>query len=195
MENGDKVIFTHNLTKWREEINLLVDAASNLQKSPTISSLHSNGSSDVKSTEVSYNSTDSDDSSKVTVQAVLKEHPTGRRVMEHYRKTNNMIEEHRNLIINIIATFFETNSYHMSLQISYKLENEILVMFPSEKIEFYRTGRRGRIYTKFCNMKKTLKCFPDRDNDNDGTTTFKSPKIQFSKFKYKYICTLHIFYK
>ncbi|XP_067638070.1 uncharacterized protein [Eurosta solidaginis] len=48
---------------------------------------------------------------------------------------------------------------HMSLQSSYCLEGEILEIFPNEKLSFYRTEKRGKLYTKFCNMKKSIKSY------------------------------------
>ncbi|XP_037931097.1 uncharacterized protein LOC119665909 [Teleopsis dalmanni] len=45
----------------------------------------------------------------------------------------------------------------MTLKISYKLEQQILLMFPTEKLEYYRCDRRGKIYSRFCYLRQSLK--------------------------------------
>ncbi|KAK4882151.1 hypothetical protein RN001_005470 [Aquatica leii] len=48
-------------------------------------------------------------------------------------------------------------SLHLSLACSHRLEQEILKRFPTEKLEFYRVSKRGKIYNKYANMKSTFK--------------------------------------
>ncbi|KAK4886924.1 hypothetical protein RN001_003195 [Aquatica leii] len=46
---------------------------------------------------------------------------------------------------------------HLSLACSHRLEQEILKRFPTEKLEFYRVTKRGKIYNKYANIKSTFK--------------------------------------
>lgn len=43
-------------------------------------------------------------------------------------------EEQRNILVGLIATFYEDKLVHLSLSTSYRLEKEILERFPSQKL-------------------------------------------------------------
>ncbi|GJQ72405.1 hypothetical protein Trydic_g3486 [Trypoxylus dichotomus] len=47
-----------------------------------------------------------------------------------------------------------------------QLEKEIVERFPTEKLEFYRLGKRGKIYNKFCNLKNNLKIWKAADSND-----------------------------
>lgn len=201
---GDRVLFNYHFERWREEINLPIivrkapspfagehlntampsDAAelvlhnvatslNNLTPRSTGSRSPSNRS--LQSVDISPETTEKN---RVTVSEILTSHRNGHRIIEAYKKNNRLNEEQRNLVITMIGSYFDQRSYHMSLQTSYRLEKEILAMFPSEKVEFYRTERRGRIYTKYQNIKKSSKVFSDDDGGDGGAMGPKSPKIQ-----------------
>ncbi|XP_055907793.1 uncharacterized protein LOC129942758 isoform X2 [Eupeodes corollae] len=60
------------------------------------------------------------------------------------------------MLINLIANHFEQNKIHLNLSSSYRLEKEIIERFPNEKMEYYRNGKRGRIYNKGINIRTGL---------------------------------------
>ncbi|KAK4873245.1 hypothetical protein RN001_015274 [Aquatica leii] len=78
-------------------------------------------------------------------------------LVETYNKFGKFDEEQRNSLITLIAKFFEDKSLKMSSAASYKIEREILERFPSEKLEYYRTSKRGRLYAKYCNITASFK--------------------------------------
>ncbi|KNC28527.1 hypothetical protein FF38_05720 [Lucilia cuprina] len=81
----------------------------------------------------------------------------GQSLIEYYKKHNSFKEAQRKLLINTIAKHFIDSDLPFSLGESHRLEEEILKIFPSEKLEFYRTCKRGRIYAKMCNLKTQTK--------------------------------------
>ncbi|KAK4885190.1 hypothetical protein RN001_001461 [Aquatica leii] len=70
--------------------------------------------------------------------------------------TNSTIKE---IEVNKRPVYFVQGnvSLHLSLACSHRLEQEILKRFPTEKLEFYRVSKRGKIYNKYANMKPTFK--------------------------------------
>uniref|UniRef100_A0A0K8U4M7 Uncharacterized protein n=1 Tax=Bactrocera latifrons TaxID=174628 RepID=A0A0K8U4M7_BACLA len=78
----------------------------------------------------------------------------GLSLLEYYQQHQHFMNVHRTLLIQLIVNFFDMNEYHLSLRVSHNLEQQILQLFPSEKLEYYRTEKRGKIYVKFCNMKR-----------------------------------------
>lgn len=156
---GDKVLLRDNIEKWRSDNNL---------------PLHSQKVEN-KSAEGLV------DTTKIKLIDILKQHKLGCRIMEHFDKKKNITNDHRKILVNIIAEFFDSRALVMNLATSYRLEQEILVLFPTEKLEFYRTARRGKIYTKFHNKKKLLKALVP-----GPTGTVKVSDIDQNKFgKYK----------
>ncbi|XP_017480817.1 PREDICTED: uncharacterized protein LOC108370080 isoform X1 [Rhagoletis zephyria] len=78
----------------------------------------------------------------------------GNSLLEYYQQHKQLTNVHRTLLIQLIVNFFDLNEYHLSLKVSHSLEEQILKLFPTEKLECYRTEKRGKIYVKFCNMKR-----------------------------------------
>ncbi|XP_036218802.2 uncharacterized protein [Bactrocera oleae] len=78
----------------------------------------------------------------------------GLSLLEYYQQHQHFMNVHRTLLIQLIVNFFDMNDYHLSLRVSHNLEQQILQLFPTEKLEYYRTEKRGKIYVKFCNMKR-----------------------------------------
>lgn len=68
------------------------------------------------------------------------------------------------------------------------LEEQILQRFKGEKLEFYRTGKRGKIYAKFCNSKTSSRLavkrsiFPKAENAEVTEKSKKKHLMEFSKF-------------
>uniref|UniRef100_A0A1I8P1J6 Uncharacterized protein n=1 Tax=Stomoxys calcitrans TaxID=35570 RepID=A0A1I8P1J6_STOCA len=201
---GDRVLFNYHFERWREEINLpitvrkhftsfgeqlssvlpvdsgelvLGNVATSLNNlTPRSTGSRSPSNRSLHSVDISPETTEKN---RVTVAEILANHRNGQRIIEAYKKHQRLNEEQRNLVITMIGSYFDQRNYHMSLQTSYRLEKEILAMFPSEKVEFYRTERRGRIYTKYQNIKKSSKVFSDDEGDEaTGGMGPKSPKIQ-----------------
>lgn len=154
MAFGDKVIFNFHYEKWRSDSNLPVlgQKVSSACKHYTISSPSpSSSTSSLNDEDIS--------NPKINVMEVLQQHKIGCKILESYEKTNDITTEHRSLLINLIVEHVQSKDIYISTQSSYDIEKQILNIFPTEKMEFYRTGRRGKIYTKYINNKKVLKSF------------------------------------
>ncbi|XP_075166368.1 uncharacterized protein LOC142238564 [Haematobia irritans] len=87
----------------------------------------------------------------------------GMALVQYYDEHNEFTNLQRSQLIQLICDFYESNEYHLSLHMSHALELEILQLFPTEKLQYYRTEKRGKIYVKFTNMKRTRK---DRSSNN-----------------------------
>ncbi|XP_020799260.1 LOW QUALITY PROTEIN: uncharacterized protein LOC110177080 [Drosophila serrata] len=68
----------------------------------------------------------------------------------------------RLLLIQLVCSFYEDNHLHLTLQRSHLLEREILQLFPCEELHYYRTERRGKIYVRFTNMKRSKRATSSR---------------------------------
>ncbi|XP_037937331.1 uncharacterized protein LOC119670946 [Teleopsis dalmanni] len=90
--------------------------------------------------------------------AMLPLHDTMKKILEKDNYLSEMLAEIKKLkdSHNFTNYFFNT-SRAMTLKISYKLEQQILLMFPTEKLEYYRCDRRGKIYSRFCYLRQSLK--------------------------------------
>ncbi|XP_055847022.1 uncharacterized protein LOC129912690 [Episyrphus balteatus] len=104
----------------------------------------------------------------VTLSTILNNNGNALSLAESYGETNKFNEKQRNQLISVIAQYFIMNKIHLELGGSYKLEKEIVERFPSEKLEYYRSGKRGKIYNKYCNLKFSLKAM--------NTSTSSKPK-------------------
>ena len=95
------------------------------------------------------------DKCPVSLKQILELSGTrGMAIVNFYNEKNHLTAGKRCQLIQLIVEFFDENDYHLSLNMSHNLEWEILKMFPSEKLEYYRTEKRGKIYVKFSNMKR-----------------------------------------
>ncbi|KAH8291104.1 hypothetical protein KR054_008521 [Drosophila jambulina] len=68
----------------------------------------------------------------------------------------------RLLLIQLVCSYYEDNQLHLTLQRSHLLEREILELFPREELHYYRTERRGKIYVRFTNMKRSKRLSSSR---------------------------------
>lgn len=96
---------------------------------------------------------------RYNLRQILEETSGGQMIMSYYEKHKILREEHRTALINVIARYIDTAGYGLTLSESTQLEAQIVEMFPTEKAEFYRTNKRGRIYNKVANMKRVYKKF------------------------------------
>ncbi|KAL1492416.1 hypothetical protein ABEB36_010668 [Hypothenemus hampei] len=162
---GVQVMFDHHFEIWRNEIGLPLHdlTIDNLPISNSVSRTPSRSSTPSSRETFSSNQrflpycrpSTSDD--YFSLGLILNETSKGAILCDYYDKKNKFEEEQRNMLVALIATFYEDKSTHMSLAASYRLEKEILERFPTEKIEFYRTSKRGKIYNKVSNMKTSMK--------------------------------------
>ncbi|XP_073845441.1 uncharacterized protein isoform X2 [Musca autumnalis] len=86
----------------------------------------------------------------------------GIEIVKYYEEHKAFTATQRSELIRVICDFFEEHNYNLSLQVSYKLEREILQMFPNEEMHYYRTDRRGKIYVRFINKKRWRKVRHER---------------------------------
>ncbi|KAH8252890.1 hypothetical protein KR032_002339 [Drosophila birchii] len=70
----------------------------------------------------------------------------------------------RLLLIQLVCSYYEDNQLHLTLQRSHLLEREILQLFPREELHYYRTERRGKIYVRFTNMKRSKRMTSSRQD-------------------------------
>lgn len=90
---------------------------------------------------------------------IITETSGGQLILNYYSKHQHLREEHRTALINVIARYIDANGCTLTLSESNQLESQIVELFPTEKAEFYRTARRGRIYNKIANMKRVYNKF------------------------------------
>lgn len=164
LKMGDRAIFEYHFENWRNELEIPLNISGifrNIRSySPDSSIKRSSCRSSPRPYPIRDNfSPEPADNKYITLAEILRENRKASIIAEFYDSNNKLDDEHRNLLISSIANHFESNNTHKSLQTSYRLEKEILEMFPNEKLDFYRTEKRGKIYAKFCNLKQSLKTF------------------------------------
>ncbi|XP_037821478.1 uncharacterized protein LOC119610378 [Lucilia sericata] len=163
---GDRLIFKYQFENWKDE-----------NCTPSLARRYMKQSSDNTSSSsfLSSQSSDEMDSTPAVID-ILKQHKVGCNIVEQYEKLQLLTEHQRIIIMNIIVEYFYSRNITMTLQISYRLEKEILKIFPREKLEFYRTERRGRIYIKYHNNKNKLKMY---ENEAKSSTAVLEAKDKF----------------
>lgn len=94
-------------------------------------------------------------------------------LMKSYAAKKGFTPRERRSLMNIIVNYFMRNNQKFDLQISYLLESAILKLFPNEKLEMYRKGKRGSLYCKYMNYKHSLLSTRKRKKQpcDDGTET------------------------
>ncbi|KAI8122557.1 hypothetical protein CVS40_6689 [Lucilia cuprina] len=145
---GDQAIFETNLKKWMQSLE----------------------TSDVDL------STSTNVTQKIicSVKEILKTTYNGQEIYAFYKKNGKLYDEQRNLLISTITKYIESHGIDCSLSECTELEKEICSLFPTEEMEFYTNGKRGKIYNKLANHKRvakdTFKCknqIPDKiENGN-----------------------------
>ncbi|XP_065354405.1 uncharacterized protein LOC135948881 [Calliphora vicina] len=93
----------------------------------------------------------------ISVREVLNTTHNGKEILAFYNNNGTLYDEQRNLLITTITKYVEGNDIDCSLSDCTELEKEICTIFPSEEIEFYRTGKRGKLYNKLANLKRIAK--------------------------------------
>ncbi|KAI8122026.1 hypothetical protein CVS40_6962, partial [Lucilia cuprina] len=165
MKIGDRLIFKYNFEHWKSENGFTSPAHKYLKHHREYTS---------SSSCLSSQSSDEMDSLP-TVLEILKQHQVGINIMEQYEKIQLLNEQHRIMIMNIIVEHFFSKNIIMTLKISYRLENEILKLFPNEKLEYYRSERPPEDNAELC--LQSLKY------DNLSVEDFKATWSACAKFR------------
>lgn len=113
---GKYILFEDKLEKWRNEQNLPLSIQIEPKNLKPIK----------ESSCVAPNTTD--------LQTVLLNTKNGQMLLDYYNKFKYFKEQQRNLLINVIGNYMYENNVNFTLKESYKMENEIIQKFPTEKI-------------------------------------------------------------
>ena len=81
----------------------------------------------------------------------------GANLVDYYRQHKKFTPPQRVQLIAMIVSYFESNMMHLTLNMSHNIETQIINLFPSEKLEYYRTEKRGKIYIKYNNIRRYRK--------------------------------------
>uniref|UniRef100_A0A1A9WFY2 Uncharacterized protein n=1 Tax=Glossina brevipalpis TaxID=37001 RepID=A0A1A9WFY2_9MUSC len=114
-------------------------------------------------------------------------------IVKYYQQHKKFTTAHRTQLVHTIVDFFDIHDFHLSLNTSHNLENQILKMFPTKRLEYYRTEKGGKIYVKFCNMKRykrytnVMKSKQKNLNFYPTMTVIQGVHL---KQNFKYICAL-----
>lgn len=151
---GDRVVLRGNFEHWKSAYNTM------------------NESSNVQDTSQSYMREPKHPEIKLI--DILNQHTIGRRIMEIYKNSQSFADDHRKKLLDIVADYFDSKAIEMDLQTSHRLEEEILKLFPAEKLEYYRTSRRGKLYNKFRNKKRYLKAINAAFKTGESSTELET---------------------
>ncbi|CAH1126083.1 unnamed protein product [Ceutorhynchus assimilis] len=181
---GTEILFEQNLEKWRESIGrpLLPSCDTSIPPcTPTLSeiirpltSVSATNSREGSSLNSAINTI------SISLREILNETPRGKMLVEFYSQFSRFQEEQRTSLISLIAHYFEEKNLKMTLSASYKMENEILEIFPSEKLEYFRTSKRGRIYNKYANLTQSFKNAVSKHIRNDEREVIKNTRHEKS---------------
>ncbi|XP_031357897.1 uncharacterized protein LOC116181650 [Photinus pyralis] len=193
---GTRIEFEHYLSLWRQSIGIPLNSyetgptGSGMTRQLASTSIWVDNlePSDIRSPCSSHHSTDAGSGAKVLLATILKDSPKAALLMEYWEKNSKFDNEQRGALISLIARYFEDNRIPMTMAASYQLEREIVERFPTEKLEFYRTNKRGKLYNKWRNsngrfnkavLKKTEKTDTSRtdialDSEKDAEDIIRS---------------------
>ncbi|EZA60682.1 hypothetical protein X777_14109 [Ooceraea biroi] len=140
---GTQILFEDNLEKWRNSLNLPLTTPnmnfSNLTRSSSPALSTESVPSTSRSLRFSPYRRENERSptpkeTNIPLSTVLNETSKGIMLIEYYKKYGKFEDEQRSLLINTCAHFFEENDIKMSMAANYRLEEEILERFPTEKL-------------------------------------------------------------
>ncbi|XP_046806468.1 uncharacterized protein LOC124419810 isoform X3 [Lucilia cuprina] len=92
---------------------------------------------------------------------------TKKQILKYYEKNKILHEGHRNLLIDTISKYIKAKGYKLSISQCADLEKEICKIFPSEELEYYNTGKRGKLYNKIFNLKRLSKGIFKSEEESD----------------------------
>ncbi|XP_055903501.1 uncharacterized protein LOC129939494 [Eupeodes corollae] len=157
------ITFEQNLRKWRESIGIPLFLYSqshfgSIHQSPSTSTRSIPYSSPLASRPETPTTPKTPYSpNNLTLSTILNNNANGLALAESYDRNKRLTDKQRAQLISVVAQYFDINKIHLDLSASYKIEKEIVERFPTEKLEFYRTSKRGKICNKYCNLKFTFK--------------------------------------
>ncbi|VEN56638.1 unnamed protein product [Callosobruchus maculatus] len=156
---GTQVLFEHHLRNWRKTIgspldNTLQNDVDNLNVQKSCVPTPSMHSTPAPSNHPYLNPAERVDAGAKIHLADILNTVKGRMLCTFYEANQRFEEEQRNALVNLISQYFDEKQIPMSLATSYKIEKEIIARFKNEKLEYYRTKKRGKIYNKCSNQKK-----------------------------------------
>ncbi|XP_075148179.1 uncharacterized protein LOC142222103 [Haematobia irritans] len=140
---GDMVIFEDRLKKWKSHCM----AQGKMLPSP----------------QETQNMSSSDDCESLvkaaipSVKTMLMNTQNGRRILKYYEENKILHEDQRNLLIDTIAKYMEAEGYSCTISDCTRIENQICSLFPTESMEYYTSGKRGKIYNKIYNLRRISK--------------------------------------
>ncbi|XP_075150136.1 uncharacterized protein LOC142224251 [Haematobia irritans] len=176
---GDKFKFTIHFQRWRDEIKLPISRgyfSTNTRESPSLSP----SSAKITYSQSTLESSDTEDIRNIRLTDILKDHNKGRLLIEASSNKAMLTDDERQTLIHLIVQYFQKKDLQMSLTTSYQLENQILEMYPKEKLTYYRTERRGKIYAKFHNSKRLSRSIlKERSTDMVKARERQISKIEF----------------
>lgn len=186
---GEQILFEHNVGQWRNSIGIAFDNEIQMTKNdgkseePRSMSIIASRVPSYTSNRPSSRTPEPSESEAVTLSDVLSNHH-GNLLIERYACQNCFKDDERLMLIKLVAKYFEDNNIHLSLATSYRMEEEIVARFPTEKAEFYRAGKRGKIYVRFCNNKRAFKGLEETNKRKLDSLEEVSPSKQFSEYFY-----------
>lgn len=83
------------------------------------------------------NTPDNPTASQISLANILNESPKGYLLVEGYKFKNKFNTEQRNMMIHVIAQYFDDKKLPLTLSTSQQLEREIVQRFPSEKLVIF----------------------------------------------------------
>lgn len=147
---GTQILFEHKLQLWRESINCPLPAPqcendhTGLERHHCISPVSSRSSIISSPRSSPYPTPQSlsprpdspyhQDNKEIHLSDILNAMPKASKLCDYYDQKKSFGQKERNLLIDVIARYFEERELHLSLAHSYKLEKEVLERFPSEKL-------------------------------------------------------------
>ncbi|XP_075149370.1 uncharacterized protein LOC142223367 [Haematobia irritans] len=106
-----------------------------------------------------------------SVMDILNDTANGKMLLKYYNDNNVLHEEQRTLLIATLANYIDDKGIFCKITDCSELEKQICVIFPTENIEFYSTGKRGRLYNKIANLKRQRNGILQKKNSNGEETT------------------------
>ncbi|XP_065368981.1 uncharacterized protein LOC135961410 [Calliphora vicina] len=100
-------------------------------------------------------------------QILMQSKPEGPAFFEIYRDNQPFSNPERSCLIDLIVNYYLKNDLAIDLHVSYDLENAILSLFPSERLDLYRIRKEGKIYTKYLAAKAVYNNRDVKDLDSD----------------------------
>ncbi|XP_075158212.1 uncharacterized protein LOC142231488 [Haematobia irritans] len=105
----------------------------------------------------------------ISVDEILANTSNGKELLKYYSRYSYFNEEQRSLLINTIVKYIESSEITCGLSECTEIENQICSVFPSEQIEFYNTGKRGKIYNKLSNNRRASRNVLKEIESNENT--------------------------